>query len=143
MPLSSAAFVVRRCCCPRLPPLSATAIVVRRRHHHCHSAVSAFSCCPLLSFPILVCRPILHTIVFGCYHCLPLPLLSAAAIFHCCSHHHHSTVSAVSHCPLSSFPIAVRHPILLVVIVCHSHHPPPLLSNVPVPLPILSLTLRC
>jgi hypothetical protein len=101
---SSAAVIVRRRrCCP-LPPSLSTAAIFRRHSHHCHSAVSAFSRRPLLSFPIVVRRLVLHAIVFCHYRCPPLPSSSAAAVFHRHSHHHHSAVSAVSHRPSSPSP---------------------------------------
>ncbi len=82
LPLSSAAVVVCRCRCHLLPQFLSTAAIFCRSRHHRHSAVSTFSCHPLLSFPIVVHRQILHAVVFRCYHCPPLPSSSAAAIFH-------------------------------------------------------------
>jgi hypothetical protein len=139
LPLSSSA------CCHRPPPRPSlfAATIFRHRSHHRHSAVSAFSCHPLLSFPVVVRRPILHDVFFRRYCCPPLLSLSTAAVFHCHSHHHHSAVSAVSHRPLLSFSIAVRRPILHVVVVCQRHHPLPLSSTIAVPLLVLPPTLRC
>ncbi len=115
-----------------------------RRSHHRHSAVSAFSCRPLFSFPVLVCCPILHAVVFRSYHYLPLPSSSATAVFHRHSHHHQSAFSAISHCPLLSFSIAVRHPNSRVVLIRHRRHPLPPLSAIAVPpLLVLPPTLRC
>jgi hypothetical protein len=144
MPSSSAAFIIRRYCCPPSPSSPTAAILVRRCSHHCHSAVSAFSCRPFFSFPVLVRRPISHAVGFRSYRCLPLLLSSAAAVFHRHSNHHHSAVSTISHHPLSSFSIAVRRPILRVVIIRHRCHPLPLSSAIAVP-PLLLLppTLRC
>ena len=144
-PLSLFATVVVRCRhppCPPLPLLSAAAIFCCHIHH-CHSTVSAFSCRPLLSFPIVVHRPISHAIIFCRYRCPPLPSLFAAPVFHCHSHHHHSAVSAISHCPLSSFPIAVRRPISRVVVIRQRHHPPPSSSTVAIPPLVLTPTLKC
>jgi hypothetical protein len=93
-------------------------------------------CHPLLTFPTIVCRPILHAVIIRCRCLPPLPLSSAAAVFHChhlcCSHHHHSTVSAVSCRPISSFPIIVRRPILQAIVIRHRCHPPSLSSAVSV-----------
>ncbi len=142
-PLLSAAVVIRHWChCPLSPLLSAAAII-RRCSHHCHSTVSTFSCRPLLSFPIVVQRPILHAVIVRRYCCPPLPSSSAATIFHRHRHHHNSAVSAVSHCLLSSFPIAAHRQILRIIVVRLRHHPPQLLSAVPVPPLVLPPTLRC
>ncbi len=107
-----AIVIVYHCCCCRPPlPSSTTAIFCIRSH--LPLCVSAVSCCLLLlSVPFVACRPILHAIVGRRCHCPPLPSLSAAAVFCCHSHHHHSAVSTFSHCPLLSFPIAVRCPIM-------------------------------
>jgi hypothetical protein len=145
--LSSDAVIVCRCHCSPLPLLSSATIVVR--HHHLLPlqpslplCVSLVSCHPLSSFPFIVHRPILHAVDVCCCCCPSLLLLSAAAVFRRRSHHHHSPVSAISHHPLSSFPIAVRRPIKLVVIVRHHHHLPPLLSAVTVP-PLILPPTRC
>jgi hypothetical protein len=47
--------------------LSTASIFCRHSHHH-HFAVSAFSCCLLLSFPAVVRRLVLNAVVFLCYH---------------------------------------------------------------------------
>ncbi len=142
-PSSSAAVLVRRRRCHPPPSLLSNAATFRPRSHHCHSAVSTFSCHPLFSFPVVVRRLILHAVVF-CRYCFPpLLSLSAAAVFHRHSHHHHSAVSAVSHRPLLSFPIAVFCPILRVLVVRHRRHPPLLLSAVAVPRLVLPPTLTC
>ncbi len=101
-PLSSTTVVIRRRRCHPPPPSSSADAIFCRRSHHRHSTVSTFSCRPLLSLPDVVRRPILHSVVFRHYHCPPLPLWSAAAVFHRHSHHHNYAVSAVSHrlsCP--------------------------------------------
>jgi hypothetical protein len=127
-----------RCHCLPLPLLSSPAVIV----HRCHLPplqpslplhVSAISCRPLLSVSFIVRHPILHAVVIRCCRCPPLPSLSAAAVIPCCSHHHHSAVSAVSHRPLLSFPIALCRSIMRVVDVRHHCHPPPLSSAVAVP----------
>ncbi len=87
-------------------------------------------CRPHLSIPFLVRRPILHNVIVHRCCCLPSLLLSNAPIFCCHSHHHHPTVSAISHCPLLSFPIAARRPITRVLFVHHRCHLPPLSSGV-------------
>ncbi len=119
--------------CRHLPsPSSSTTIAV----HRCHLPppqpslplrVSTIACCPLLSTPFVVPHQILHAVVVRHCHCLPSLSLSAAAVFCHRSHHHHSAVSALSHRPLSSFPITVRRPIMCVIVVRHPcrHHPPP------------------
>jgi hypothetical protein len=154
------AVIIRRLRCP---PLSLSAIAIITHHRHCHLpppcsvaamfcrrshhplfAVSAFSRRPLFSFPILVRRPILHAVVFRSYCCLPSPSSSTAAVFHRHSHHHHSGVSAISHCPLLSFSIAVCCPFLHFVAIPHRRHllPPSSAIAVP-PLLVLPPTLRC
>jgi hypothetical protein len=150
-PLSSIVRLCHHCCnhhcCPPLLLLSATAIF-RCRSHHCHSAVSAVSCFPLLSLPVVVCCLILRAVIVSlCRHCLPSSL-STAAIFRHCIHHCYSAVSAVSCRPLLSFPILVHHPILHAVIIHQHHCMPQLLSAVAVivrhrhlPLPQTSLSL--
>jgi hypothetical protein len=136
--------VVRRCRC-RPPPslLSSSAAIV---FHRCHLLppqpslplrVSTVSCRSLLSVHSVVRRPILHAIVARCCSCPPLPSSPTAAIFCRHSHHHHSTVSAISHLPLLSFPITVRHPIMRVFV-----HPPQLLSAIAVP-PLVLPPTRC
>jgi hypothetical protein len=124
-PLSSAAVVIRRCRCHCPPPSLSTAANILPPQPSLPHHVSAISCRPLLSFPFVVCRPILHAVVIR--RCLwsPLPPLSPAAVFRRRSHHRHSTIPAVSHCLLSSFPIAVCCPIMRVVVICHHRHPPP------------------
>ncbi len=128
----SATIIVHHCLHPPLL-LSSTATVFHHCSHHRHSTVSAISCHPLSSFPVIVRRPILRAVVI-CHGCHPpLPLLSAAAAtFPPCSHHCHFAVSAVSCCPLSSFPTVVCRPISHAVIVCHRCCPPPLSSTVTV-----------
>ncbi len=132
--------VVHRCRCCRPPsPLSSSAAIVIHRSHlpplqpSSPLRVSAASRRPLLSVPFVVRCPILHAVVVRCCHCPPLPWSSATPVFRRRSHYHHSAVSAVSHRPLSSFPIAVCHPITCVVIIRHHCHPPPSLSAVAVP----------
>ncbi len=114
--------VVRCCCCPALPSSASAAVI-------------ATLCLRRLSLPALVhplCSPP-PNLACHCHLLLLLSLLSTAAIFCRRSHHHHSAVSTVSHCPLSSFPIAVRRPIACVVIVRHRCHPPPSFSAVAIP----------
>jgi hypothetical protein len=147
MSLPSAAFVIH---CYRHPPSllssSATVDVHRRNLPPWQPSpplrVFAISCCPLLSFPFVVCRLILHAVVVCHCRCPPLPSSSTVAIFHRCSHHHHSAVSAVSHRLLSSFPIAVRRPVTHVVVVRHRCHLPPSLFAVAIPTLALPPT-RC
>ncbi len=91
---------------------------------------NAIVCCLLLSFPIIVCHPILRAIVVRCCRLPPLPSLSAAAIFHRRSHHCHSAVSAVTCRLLLSFPVVVRCPILRAIVICHGNCLPGLLSAV-------------
>jgi hypothetical protein len=95
--------------------------------------VSAVSCRLLLSIPFVVRSPILHAVVVRCCCCPPSPSSSAAAVFRRHSHHRHSPVSAVSHHPLLSFPIAVRPSITHVLVICHLHHLPLPLSAVAIP----------
>jgi hypothetical protein len=129
-----------------LPLLSSTVAVVVVCRHRCppppSSAVAAviatlclcLQCLlpPALVLPLCSLRPNL-----ACCCCPPLSL-SAFAVVVC-----HQLLpppqpssplhrSAVSHRLLSSFPIAVRHPIMHVVVVCHRGHPPPLLSTIAV-----------
>jgi hypothetical protein len=103
-----------RCCRPPLPLSSSAAVVVHCRHlpppqPSLPLRVSTVSCHPLLSIPFIVCCPISYAVVVRRCRCLPLPLSSTPAVFHRCSHHHHSAVSAISHCLLLFFPIAVCH----------------------------------
>ena len=104
-----------RCHHPPSPLSLSASIVIHRRHlpplkPSLPLRVSTVSCRPLLSVPFVVRHPISHAVVVHRCRCLPSPLSSVAAIFRHCSHHHHSAVSAVSHCPLLSFPIAVCCP---------------------------------
>jgi hypothetical protein len=84
---------------------------------------AAQSCVPLSSAAIVRHRRL-----------LPLLLSFAAAVFRCrhlCrSHHCHSTVSAIAHRPLLSFPVRVRRPILRAIVICRRCHLPPLLSTI-------------
>ncbi len=147
MPLLSAVFIVYRCCHLPSPMLSSAAVNVHRHHDPPSQPssplrVSAVSCRPPLSISFLVCHPILHAVVIHHCHCPPLPLSSATAVFHRRNHHHHSAVSAVSYRPLLSFPIAFRHLITLVVIICHSCYSPPLLSAIAIP-PLVLPPTKC
>ncbi len=144
--LSSTAFVVRRCCCPPSPSSSSVTVNVHCRHDpplqpSLPICVAAISCHLLLSI-LVVCRPILHAVVVCRCRCPPLLSSTAAAVFRCRSHLHHSAVSAISHRPLSSFPIAVRRPITPVIVVRHHPHPPPSSSAVAVP-PLVLPPTRC
>ncbi len=149
MPSLSAAFVVRRCCCPLLPSLSLSSTAVDIHHHHdlppqlsLPLRVFTISHRPVLSIPFVVCCPILHAVVVCRCRCPPLPSSSHAAVFRRQSHHHHSAVSAISHRPLSTFPMAVHNPIPRVVIVRHRHYPPPSSSAVAIP-PLVLPPTRC
>ncbi len=144
------AIIVSRLRHPLLSPSAVTVVVIHRRRcppppSSASAAIIATLCLRPLSPPTLVlpfCSlpPNLACRVVRCYCCPPSPSLSAAAVFHRCSHHHHSAVSAVSHCPLSSFPIAVRRPITRVVVVRHHRHPPPSSFTITIPTLVLPPT---
>jgi hypothetical protein len=84
VPSLSAAVICRR----RPPPLlsSSTTTVFRCRYlcrsHHRQSAVSAISCRQLLSFPVIVRRPILQAVII-CHRHHPPPLSSAVTVVVC------------------------------------------------------------
>jgi hypothetical protein len=88
-------------------------------------------CCPLSTFPAVVCLPTLCAVIVHHHHLLPLLLSPAAAVFHrrhlCRSHHCHSAVSTISHCLLSSFLIIVCRSISRAIVDCH--HLSPLLPS--------------
>jgi hypothetical protein len=154
------AVVICRLCCPPLslstlaaiacslhppqppPLLSATTVGIRRtifcRHsHHRHSAVSAVSCRPLLSFPIIVRCPILHAVVVLHCRCPPLPLLSATTVFH-------TTAIITTHClrHLSPPALVLPHHSLPPNLTCRCCLPPSS-SAVAIPLLVLPPTFRC
>ncbi len=86
--------------------------------------------------PTQPCMPSLSAAVIRRRRPPPLLSLSAATVFRCRhlsrSHHRHSAVSAVSHHPLSSFPIIIRRPISRAIVIRQRRRPPPSSSAVAV-----------